>query len=219
MNKLRLDLDLTLYIHSGVCFPSLKTLVLSEVAFVNEQSVERLFSGCPVLQELSLLDCYWENIKQINVAISTLTTLTIYLGPDRQDSEENFIVIIDAVNLLSLSCLSNPNVKFIIVNPIFIVDAHVDHYVYNDDPEDGLDCAHSAIGLLSVLSSVKSLNLTSDTLKVCLPITCILYSLHTLSLSLSLSLSITIVNLFLFPFASAFPMQKILSISFLHSTI
>jgi len=75
LNKLCLGLRFTLHIPSGICFPSLKKLVVSDVMFANEKSVQRLFSGCPVLQELELYDCYWKNIKQISVAISTLRKL------------------------------------------------------------------------------------------------------------------------------------------------
>jgi hypothetical protein len=99
LNKLHLDLSLTLNIHSGICFSSLYTLILSNVTFENEKSVQQLFSGCTVLQELSLVDCYWGNIKQINVSISTLRKLTIDLYPGC-----HFTVTIDVGNPLSLRC-------------------------------------------------------------------------------------------------------------------
>jgi len=85
-----------------------------------------------------LVDCYWWNIKQINVSISTLRKLTIDIYPSFQDHNDHFTVTIDVGNSLSLRCTSNPKVKFIIVNPTFVVDAHVDDYLY-DDVKDTID--------------------------------------------------------------------------------
>ncbi|KAL2476448.1 F-box/RNI-like/fbd-like domains-containing protein [Abeliophyllum distichum] len=50
-------------------------LHLSLVTFVNQNSTQQLFSSCPLLQELALVDCRWENIKHINISIPTLSCL------------------------------------------------------------------------------------------------------------------------------------------------
>jgi hypothetical protein len=60
LNELHLGLKFTLCIPSDICFPSLKKLVVSEVTFANEKSAQQLFSGCHVLQDLTLDNCYWE---------------------------------------------------------------------------------------------------------------------------------------------------------------
>ncbi|KAK2434534.1 F-box/LRR-repeat protein [Trifolium repens] len=164
LNELCLGLKFTLSIPSDICFPSLKKLVVLDVSFANEKSVQQLFSGCHVLQELTLYNCYWENIEQINVAISTLRKLTIHFDFLCVDYDHDMTVKIDAVNLLSLSCTCRAAIKFIPVNLTSIVDAYVD--LGNEDPfGDDLYVCHCIFDLLSGLSSVKSLNIRNATLK------------------------------------------------------
>jgi hypothetical protein len=45
LNKLHLDFDPNLYTLSGICLPSLNMLVLSDVTFVSEKSLQRPFLG------------------------------------------------------------------------------------------------------------------------------------------------------------------------------
>ncbi|KAK2434541.1 F-box/LRR-repeat protein [Trifolium repens] len=164
LNELCLGLKFTLSIPSDICFPSLKKLVVSDVTFANEKSVQQLFSGCPVLQELTLYNCYWENIEQISVAISTLRKLTIHFDFICVDYDHDKTVKIDAVNLLSLSCTCRAAIEFIPVNLTSIVDACVD--LGDEDPlEQGLYAVHCIFDLLSRLSSVKSLNISNETLE------------------------------------------------------
>ncbi|GAU44448.1 hypothetical protein TSUD_93020 [Trifolium subterraneum] len=144
-------LKFTLHIPSGICFPSLKKLDVSDVIFANENSVQQLFSGCPVLQELELYNCDWKNIQQINVAISTLRMLRIRF------------VKIDAVNLISLCCTCNSTIEFIPVNLTSLVAAYIDlgyHYPYSEPY-----AARCLIKLLRGLGSVKSLKIYNNTLE------------------------------------------------------
>ncbi|XP_045788788.1 putative F-box/FBD/LRR-repeat protein At1g66290 isoform X2 [Trifolium pratense] len=165
LNELCLGLKFTLCIPSDICFPSLKKLVVSDVTFANEESVQQLFSGCPVLQELTLYNCYWENIEQISVAISTLRKLTIYFDLCCVDDEDDYMtVMIDAVNLLSLSCTCHAAIRFIPVNLTSIVDAHV-HLEDDSQLVPVLYVAHCIFELLSGLNNVKSLDITNDTLE------------------------------------------------------
>ncbi|KAK2394955.1 F-box/LRR-repeat protein [Trifolium repens] len=164
LNELCLGLKFTLSIPSDICFPSLKKLVVLDVTFANEKSVQQLFSGCPVLQELNLHNCYWENIEEISVAISTLRKLTICFDDLCVNYDHDMTVRIDAVNLLSLSCTCLAAIAFIPVNLTSIVDAHVD--LQNESSlVDGLYVVHCIFELLSGLSNVKSLNITNDTLE------------------------------------------------------
>ncbi|KAI8558079.1 hypothetical protein RHMOL_Rhmol04G0060700 [Rhododendron molle] len=47
------------------------------VTFADDDSTRPLFSSCPVLQELALVNCGWENLKTITIHIPTLKRLTI----------------------------------------------------------------------------------------------------------------------------------------------
>ncbi|KAK2448672.1 F-box/RNI superfamily protein [Trifolium repens] len=168
LNELCLGLKFTLSIPSDVCFPSLKKLVVSDVTFANEKSVQQLFSGCPILQELNLHNCYWENIEEISVAISTLMKLGIHFDPHCVDYRHDMTVKIDAVNLLSLSCTCPAAIEFIPVNLTSVVDAYVD--LENESIlGNGLYVVHCIFELLSGLSNIKSLNISNDTLECLIP--------------------------------------------------
>ena len=165
LNELHLGIQFTLHIPSGICFPSLKTLVITNVTFANENSAQQLFSGCPVLQELELDNCYWEHINQISLSISTLRKLTISFLMLCVDYDHIMTLKIDAVNLLSLYCTCNPIIEVIPVNLTSLVDAFIYlGYVY---PHDEPYAAQSSIELLKGLGSVKSLKLNNIILMVC----------------------------------------------------
>jgi hypothetical protein len=229
LNELCLGLKFTLSIPSDICFPSLKKLVVSDVTFANEKSVQQLFSGCPVLQELNLRNCYWENIEEISVAISTLRKLTIYFDDLCVNYDHDMTVRIDAVNLLSLSCTCLAAIAFIPVNLTSIVDAHVD--LQNESSlVDGLYVVHCIFELLSGLSNVKSLNITNDTLEVCLSIcssSSFFYILHWLMPNVNVTFSYCCIFsryhntecCFVSFTRILFTIQRITSISFPHFPI
>ena len=50
LSKLQLYMDCVLKVPSSICFSALKTLHISDT-FLDDQSCQQLFSGCPVLQE------------------------------------------------------------------------------------------------------------------------------------------------------------------------
>jgi hypothetical protein len=166
LNELWLGLEFTLHVPSGICFPSLKKLVVSNATFANENSVQQLFSGCPVLEELDLDDCYWKNIEQVNVAISTLRILRIRSNMLCVAYEHDITLKIDAVNLLTLYCRCIPTIEFIPVNLTSIVDAYID--LWCGFPHSKEYVAHCAFKLLRGLNIIKSLTMCSTTLQVCL---------------------------------------------------
>jgi hypothetical protein len=190
LRKLWLNLGgYTLYIPNGIQFPNLKTLYLSYATFANDESVEEFFAaGCPLLEELTLNNCYWLYIKQITIAISTLRILTISFDPYCLNCVdcEKFSVKIDAVNLLSLTCTSDPTIPFVIVNPpTSMLDAYIafslhlpftpfNYWTYLKDAEY---VSHCAAVLLSGLATVKSLTLSNGTFMVCIYV-CICVSMY-----------------------------------------
>lgn len=46
-----------------IFFSSLKSLSLKSVVFSDDYLTQKLFSGFPILEDLSLTDCNWMNIK------------------------------------------------------------------------------------------------------------------------------------------------------------
>ncbi|XP_057439838.1 F-box/LRR-repeat protein At4g14103-like [Lotus japonicus] len=164
LNKLVLHLGCVLDVSRGIHFPSLKTLKLSFVTFANEKSAQQLFSGCPVLQKLSLCNCSWDNIEQINIKFPTLKTLTISGACSSRGHLLNSTVTIDVANLLYFSYKSHVTIELVFVNLDSIVDAHIDVPAPSE----------SLIKLLSGLGNIKSLRLSNDMVE------CFSYDFHLL---------------------------------------
>ncbi|KAM7258102.1 hypothetical protein ACFE04_013843 [Oxalis oulophora] len=57
--------------------PNLKTLHLDSVIYVDDDSVQRLFSGCPSLEELDIRRSSWDGMLILNVSIPLLKRLSI----------------------------------------------------------------------------------------------------------------------------------------------
>ncbi|KAK2380906.1 F-box/LRR-repeat protein [Trifolium repens] len=163
LHNLYLEFGFNLHIGDNICFPSLKTLYLSSIRFANEKSGQRLLSGCPVLQELTMYRCSWLNVKQINVAMSTLRKLTIEF--EGYSPLHICTIKFDVGNLLSLSYTINPAINVFLVNPTSIVDESIhlgQLYQYQQNEQLNIQ---SVIELLSRLSSVKTLSLSNYVLQ------------------------------------------------------
>lgn len=74
----------------SVCFSSLKSLYLKYVTFEGDYSTKRLFSGCPVLENLTLALCKWENVEAVCISAPMLQNLTIY-ETENQDNCQKLI--------------------------------------------------------------------------------------------------------------------------------
>lgn len=67
----------TLVIPDTVDLPKLKVLRLENIKFLDDESFQRLFSGCSVLEELVVKGWRWGNTKKISVSCHTLKTLIL----------------------------------------------------------------------------------------------------------------------------------------------
>ncbi|XP_055824218.1 F-box/LRR-repeat protein At4g14103-like [Solanum dulcamara] len=77
LTSLKLEMNCVLELPTSIFFPLLKTLHLCLVTFRDDSSTQRLFSSCPMLRELAILDCEWMNLKQVAISISSLKSLII----------------------------------------------------------------------------------------------------------------------------------------------
>ncbi|KAL4619264.1 hypothetical protein ACB092_06G067700 [Castanea dentata] len=140
LSTLKLVMDTSvLKVPSSVCFSGLKILHLSSVTFLDDQSCQLLFSGCPVLQELVLYECVWNNINGITISIPTLRRLIIYEDP--------------------LAPLQLLDTDFLFCNISSLVDASVDFTNLSSVPQ----AVHRAVKLLVGIQGVKSLRISNAT--------------------------------------------------------
>lgn len=165
LNYLCLEVGCVLSIPSGIHFPSLKTLKLSCIIFSSARSVQQLFSGCPVLQHMTLYNIDWKNVKRVGVTMSSLKTLTVYYDLFGPDAMLTCTIKIDAVNLVTFSITSYLTVQFVLVNLDSLVDAHVDFVSF--DPFLQQIAGPRTINLLRGFGNMKTLRLSNDTVEVC----------------------------------------------------
>lgn len=77
-----------LKVPSSIRFSSLKTLKIRFAIFPDDRSMQRLFSGVPVLEDLTLDACCWWNVRSVCISAPMLKTLTIYETVDSLDQDD-----------------------------------------------------------------------------------------------------------------------------------
>lgn len=164
LTVLKLEMNCELELPNSISFPSLKTLDLCLVTFVDDESVEKLFSNCPLLQELSILDCEWANLMNVTISIPTLKSLTIDDLPCYGTFDVNGCRIkIDAENLTQLSYTGYMCNELIPCYVPSLVKAHI--HIPNLF-EDQKEFVTRTAKLLGGLQHVHSLRLSTRTIKV-----------------------------------------------------
>ncbi|XP_026417540.1 F-box/LRR-repeat protein At3g59200-like [Papaver somniferum] len=107
----------------------LKILRLTNVAYEDQKSAGKLFSSCPVLEELCLTDCGWENVQFIRISAPRLKSFTLNgcLGSYMESAR----VKIDAPNLLSFTFCDWLPEDFVVDSFPLLQDAFL-YYNYGD---------------------------------------------------------------------------------------
>ncbi|KAK9269655.1 hypothetical protein L1049_001433 [Liquidambar formosana] len=102
---LKLGSGSILKVPTSIYFPNLKTFHLDQVTFIDDLSTQKLFSNCPVLQELSLTECVWNNIKSTTIRVPSLKRLTIdYIPYCSVDVILDCEINVYAENLIYFNC-------------------------------------------------------------------------------------------------------------------
>ncbi|CAK7338390.1 unnamed protein product [Dovyalis caffra] len=91
LRTLNLETGCVLKVPHSACFSNLKNLHLLLFTFEGEQSTQLLFAGCPVLQELYLYNCSWENVKSITISLPKLRKPSLYYDPCFWDQLLDFV--------------------------------------------------------------------------------------------------------------------------------
>ncbi|XP_015941621.1 F-box/LRR-repeat protein At3g26922 [Arachis duranensis] len=90
LTKFHLNMDHVLDLPSSIFLPSLRSLSLKNIIFPDSSSADRLFSGCPSLEELTLIYCNWMNVKAITISSPLLQKVVIrdYKYDDDDDDDD-----------------------------------------------------------------------------------------------------------------------------------
>lgn len=164
LTVVKIAMNCALELPTFISFPQLKTLHLALVTFLDDDSTQKLFTSCPVLQELIILDCEWMNLKHIVVSIPTLKSFTIddlpYFGS--ADELNGCEIKIDSANLTFLNytgCLLN---EIVLSNLPSLVNAHVCVPLLGKRQKE---IAYRAVKVLRGLHSVKSMRMSTGTIE------------------------------------------------------
>ncbi|KAL8098603.1 hypothetical protein AgCh_031393 [Apium graveolens] len=168
LTVLKLQMNCELQLPNCISFPSLKRLDLCLVTFLDDKSMDKLFSNCPVLQELSILDCEWVNLRDVMISIPTLKSLTIDDLPYYGTFDVNGCQIkIDAENLMHLSYTGYLCNELIPCHVPSLFKAHI--HIPNLF-EDQKEVVPRTAKLLRGLQHVHSLRMSTRTIKVSAPL-------------------------------------------------
>ncbi|CAH8384124.1 unnamed protein product [Eruca vesicaria subsp. sativa] len=164
-----------------VLLPKVKTLEIESVEF-EEGGVGfvKLLSGCPVLEELVLMNLGWEHWKSCSVLAKSLKRLKFFC----EDNDENpKSVSFDTPNLVYLEYSDNIAKKYPKVKFNSLVEAHIslrltedqsadavsdeeDEYFYESDDGEVKDMAGNATNFFKGICNVQILYLSAKTLEV-----------------------------------------------------
>ncbi|GKV22701.1 hypothetical protein SLEP1_g32549 [Rubroshorea leprosula] len=143
-----------------VWLPSLKILDLyNSMCFSSDDSAERLFSNCPVLEDLVIISYMGRSGKgKLIVSNSTLKRLTIESVNWRNHS--SFEIVIDAPNLVYFKYAGCEENSHLLLNMQSLAEANIDFQPNVLDQNN----VHSASALTRGISNIHTLHLTSTTL-------------------------------------------------------
>ncbi|KAK8486682.1 hypothetical protein V6N13_134147 [Hibiscus sabdariffa] len=75
--RLKLGFPFVMTVPSHVFLPNLNTLELQSIIFEDDDSVKRLLSSCPILEQLSFSNCDMRNITWLIISNPSLKSLTL----------------------------------------------------------------------------------------------------------------------------------------------
>ncbi|XP_043715385.1 F-box protein At4g22280-like [Telopea speciosissima] len=159
--KLELVGNFVLNVPSYICLSSLIILYLERVTFVDDVSVEQLFSSCPALEVLTIDDCRWDNVKNFDLSIPTLNCLTIY-----HCNSTGHKIRFNLPALAVLTYASYAPEQFIVDDLSSLIEASIGVGLSDDQYKIKCsmhgDCVHA---LLEGVAHVKILDLDGDTME------------------------------------------------------
>lgn len=128
LTVLKIEMNSVLQLPRDISLPCLKTLCLSLVTFSGTKLTQKLFSSCPVLEDLALVDCEWLFIRSVTISIPTLKTLKMDELPcfGSTDSINDCQIKIYGENLVSLKYNGSLSNDIFLYNISSLVVAYID---------------------------------------------------------------------------------------------
>ncbi|ESQ28692.1 hypothetical protein EUTSA_v10019578mg [Eutrema salsugineum] len=138
-----------------VFLPSLKTLELRKVTYSDEQSLQRLLSICPVLEDLSVELWDGNKLGKLAFSITSLQSLTL----DLQGVLDEFLIDSPSLKYLKLKDVHKDNYSSLIGNMPELREGHID-VAYSDI--DNIIISITSVKRLTLCSSAYGDNYGED---------------------------------------------------------
>ncbi|KAJ7946261.1 F-box protein [Quillaja saponaria] len=150
---LSLQMCCNLKLPSVISLSSFKIMTLTHVMFP-DHAIDQLLSGCPILENLTLDECYWENVTSVSISGPTLRTLVVY---DFLDDKNDCQVLVSGTMLKSFVYEGKLKRKYCLLDSPSLEDACI-----NVDGDQS-KCAIQTCKLMRGLSNVNRLVMSSST--------------------------------------------------------
>ncbi|GKV34416.1 hypothetical protein SLEP1_g42790 [Rubroshorea leprosula] len=149
-----------LEVPAKVCLPRLKVLYLIEITFPDSDSFNRLFSNCPVLEELTYN--FWDNDNGCKLSVSspTLKKLAIQYMCSEGWSD-SFEIIINAPSIVFLGYCVCDVTSHAFLNVQSLVESNID---FEHEFGDHGRYIHAATELFRAMSKIQKLRINCWTL-------------------------------------------------------
>lgn len=110
--------------------------------FSSDETVQRLLSGCPVLDDLDVFRCYKDKVKTFRIVVPSLLKLLVNMTYAHRAPKDDHGFAINALSFKYLKIVDYLSGFFSLVNisELFKVEIHLRH----GDPKKLVGCLTSA---------------------------------------------------------------------------
>lgn len=175
---LKLDSSFVVNVPTSVCLPNLKILHLHTVTFLDDDSINRLICGCPVLEELSMRVCLGNDVRSVTILAPVLTRLVIYFLNTYEVDVFKYKIVLDTPALLYLEIREWVAASYTVKPLCHLVKAHIDighEYIRPNDYSEGIG------DLLRGILNVQSLYLSHEFIEAIRSPDCKMPKFHSLT--------------------------------------
>ncbi|GFZ07516.1 F-box/RNI-like superfamily protein [Actinidia rufa] len=165
---LKLSGRFVLNVPSSIHLPSLKILHLRSLIYLDDVSIEKLFSSCPILEDLDVVRSNWDNVWSFTVSVPSLRRLSLRFDPVGLEfiNSHWHKLTVNTPNLEYLKLHDHISEAYVFSNLSHLVEADIDVQRPRMSDVDSSTFAKRVHDLLPRISNVKFLSLSTYTLQV-----------------------------------------------------